>query len=61
MKVWKAKAEYDDGTVVEKEFPYATEYLAITEEEEQDKIREFLANYHEDLKSVEFVRSETEE
>lgn len=61
MYIWRAKAEYEDGTVVEKEFPYATEYLQITEEQEQEKIKEFLANYHEDLKAVDIVRGESEE
>ena len=61
MKVWKVKAEYEDGTMVEKEFPYATEYLPITEEQEQEKIKEFLANYHEDLKAVDIVRGESAE
>lgn len=45
--VWHAHAEYEDGTVIDKKFPYTSDGDFEDEENRKYEIECWLLNYHE--------------
>lgn len=48
MKIWRAKAEFKDRTVVDKDFPVTANGVWLTEGQEKSQIENFMINIQED-------------